>query len=357
MKRYNIAIIGKSGVGKSSLINYLFDEKELAKTGTGAPVTEPGFHLYRKDINTRNYSVYDSFGLEPGKVVEWRKSFEQFIDPKQTSLKVDDWLHTTIYCISGASSRYEDFELDIIKTLEKHKLNPIIVLTKSDSKSSRELAESLYIKTRISPILVCSIEKKNFGGIVRAEGRDELIEKIQINAKHSFQERIPIMLKEFERDLIKKEYLRLFESFKSDLGKSKDFLGSIPKAKLDKITNIYKGKFEETNTYIKTKIQIKLNNAISFYNTNILVRNEEEYKINIFKFEENNGWNDLSLVYKTIVFTIGLPLVFLATVRELIYGGTCSVEDVLKGFKKNLLHSFYDDKELMMYFNNKIKIE
>ena len=35
----NVLIIGKSGVGKSSLLNYLFG-KELQAVGVGAPVTK-----------------------------------------------------------------------------------------------------------------------------------------------------------------------------------------------------------------------------------------------------------------------------------------------------------------------------
>ena len=38
-KRTNILVLGKTGVGKSTLINAIFGE-DLAKTGTGKPCTE-----------------------------------------------------------------------------------------------------------------------------------------------------------------------------------------------------------------------------------------------------------------------------------------------------------------------------
>ena len=41
----NILIAGKSGVGKSSLLNYIFGE-EVAETGAGKPVTAEGLHEY-----------------------------------------------------------------------------------------------------------------------------------------------------------------------------------------------------------------------------------------------------------------------------------------------------------------------
>jgi len=38
---FNILLVGKSGVGKSTLINGVFDfsENEVAKTGVGKPIT------------------------------------------------------------------------------------------------------------------------------------------------------------------------------------------------------------------------------------------------------------------------------------------------------------------------------
>ena len=48
----NVLIIGKSGVGKSSLLNYIFG-KELEKTGAGKPISE--------GINTHDYEYDDEF--------------------------------------------------------------------------------------------------------------------------------------------------------------------------------------------------------------------------------------------------------------------------------------------------------
>lgn len=50
MNGTNIAIVGKSGIGKSTLLNYLFG-KEVAKTGTGEPVTKQGFHFFSDIID------------------------------------------------------------------------------------------------------------------------------------------------------------------------------------------------------------------------------------------------------------------------------------------------------------------
>ena len=61
----NILIAGKSGVGKSSLLNYIFGE-EVAETGAGKPVTAEGLHEYSfelKDNDRISFSICDSWGL------------------------------------------------------------------------------------------------------------------------------------------------------------------------------------------------------------------------------------------------------------------------------------------------------
>lgn len=357
MKGYNIAIIGKSGVGKSSLINYLFDESELAKTGNGTPVTKPGFHLYEKKIHSRNYSIYDSFGLEPGKVEQWKNDFDFFIGPKQKSLQAHEWLHTTIYCISGASSRYEDFEIEIIKILDKYRLNPIIVLTKSDAKGTKEFAKAIFEETGILPIEICSKEKENFGGIIKPFGKKELIKKIQSVAELSFKERLPIVLKEIERDLIKRRYLNTFNEFKQELLQNKNLIGDISQKKYDAIKGRYQEVITGINDCIKNEIQKELNNALEFYQENMLIVPNCKQEENIFNFREHNNRDIASFISKSLSFSFGLPLVVLYSLSLLFTGTTYQVDDIIKGFKNNLIKNFENDQELMSYFNNQIIIE
>lgn len=60
MGHVNIIVAGKTGVGKSTLINAVFGKK-IAQTGTGRPVTQE-----IKEITLRNYPlrIYDTVGLE-----------------------------------------------------------------------------------------------------------------------------------------------------------------------------------------------------------------------------------------------------------------------------------------------------
>lgn len=60
LKKPNIIVVGKTGVGKSTLINNVFRE-QLAETGSGEPVT---MHLRRLERDDIPVVLYDTRGLE-----------------------------------------------------------------------------------------------------------------------------------------------------------------------------------------------------------------------------------------------------------------------------------------------------
>ena len=66
LKTLNIIVAGKTGVGKSTLINSVF-QGDLAETGMGKPVTDHMRKITKKGVPL---AIYDTRGFELGKEVQ-----------------------------------------------------------------------------------------------------------------------------------------------------------------------------------------------------------------------------------------------------------------------------------------------
>lgn len=183
LEKLNVMVLGKTGVGKSTLINNMF-MKKIVKTGVGRPVTntirkveEKGFPL----------AIYDTPGLE----LSGENSIENLLDEIKKIIEegldkgnISDAIHCIWYCISTASHRIEDAEVEFIKEFinktNKYNIPVIIVLTQSYSKKdAKELTK--YIKKlklnveNIIPILAEDMEIDD-DYTVEAYGLDTLAE-------------------------------------------------------------------------------------------------------------------------------------------------------------------------------------
>lgn len=215
----NILLIGKSGVGKSSLLNYIFDD-EIVETGAGAPVTKEGIHKkvfnYRDDFTL---SIYDSWGLEPNKVEEWKTYVIDEVK-KHEKENVSDWFNTIIFCVSAASGRVEDFELDVLRELKKDMNHVIVVITHCQHNNSNTMERASAMKDRVKEagldnndiIYACSCEKKLINGDkVERFGKEEILSQIIINLWKNFKEKLPNVIKEQVKKKFKSEYDSLHE--------------------------------------------------------------------------------------------------------------------------------------------------
>lgn len=134
--RGNILVIGKSGVGKSTVINAVLGE-DRAKTGWGTTGTTEELEIYEGTEELR-FRLIDTIGFEPSFLKEhqaisavrkWSKTEEE-----------EKEIHVIWYCVEGTSSKL--FERDInsmIKATKIWKSVPIIVvITKSYSEEEQK---------------------------------------------------------------------------------------------------------------------------------------------------------------------------------------------------------------------------
>ena len=140
MSPVNIMVIGKTGVGKSTLINNIFREK-LAETGIGKPVTR---HLRKISKEGIPINIYDTRGIELDEKTQQdvRNEINNEIDRINKTNDEKDYLHIIWYCINAQSNRIEDYEVNWIKELAL-KLPVIVVLTQSIFSNSKELEKMI----------------------------------------------------------------------------------------------------------------------------------------------------------------------------------------------------------------------
>lgn len=135
----NIAVIGRTGAGKSTLINKVFGS-DLAKTGVGLPVSD-AFVRYPEFLDEKPLVVvFDSAGYEMGKEILFRNSVIKFIQDKKL-LDIEEQIHLVWYIIHTGLKRFEHFDADIIASLRSERVPVIIVLSQADLARSAEIAK------------------------------------------------------------------------------------------------------------------------------------------------------------------------------------------------------------------------
>lgn len=127
---FNLAVFGKTGVGKSTLINAVFGS-EVAATGIGRPVTR-GLVYYRHPNGF--LGVYDSEGFETGLSGDAILAGLQRLVDEHRQRPVHEQIHAAWYLVRWSDRRFEDKQAEFVRALDGLGLPVILVVTQVPSR-------------------------------------------------------------------------------------------------------------------------------------------------------------------------------------------------------------------------------
>lgn len=165
------AFIGRSNVGKSSLINMLTDRKQLAKTSQKPGKTQLINHFIINDdwylVDLPGYG-YAQRGKEGRATI--RRIIEDYILEREAL--------TNLFVLLDCRHEPQKIDLEFMEWLGENQVPFSIIFTKTDKISKGRLQENLQLYTdkmletweELPPILISSSEKK--------EGREEILDFI-----------------------------------------------------------------------------------------------------------------------------------------------------------------------------------
>jgi GTP-binding protein len=167
-----VAIAGKSNVGKSSLINTLVSRKNLAKTSSQPGRTQT-LNFFR--VN-ENLSLVDLPGYGFAKApLEVRKAWKPMVE---TYLQTRDTVRLVILILDSRRGMSPE-DSTLLDWLEYHEIPALIVLTKADKLSQFERARQ---KKGLAAIPLLEGRPLLFFSALTGEGKDEVWSLIQKSA-------------------------------------------------------------------------------------------------------------------------------------------------------------------------------
>ncbi len=127
LQRFNLAVLGATGVGKSTLVNAVFGE-DVARTGIGEPVTK-GVNFYLNRAQT--LGLYDSEGAESFSDLEafvdtFKKIYDERLRQDPTSA-----IHGVWFCVRAGDRRFDERQASVVRRLAGMGLPVCLVVTQT----------------------------------------------------------------------------------------------------------------------------------------------------------------------------------------------------------------------------------
>ena len=186
IKYLTVMLVGKSGVGKSTLINEVLklEGNEKAQIGTGQFVTVK-YQEYSSDsleflklIDTRGIELNKNYGAD-----EVKKEASRFIEERKETNDPNKFVQCIWYCITG--NRFEEVEQNLLTSLRttygESKIPIILIYTQATDKTAidemKEYIKKINIEVNFIEVLAKRKELVQNQGALEPFGIDELIKE------------------------------------------------------------------------------------------------------------------------------------------------------------------------------------
>ena len=181
--KVNVLIAGRTGVGKSTLINSVF-RGDFAATGQGKPVTKHTRKISKKGVPL---AIWDTRGLELDDFLNTRNELITLVKKRAASEKAKRHIHVAWLCIAEDGRRIEKAEIDLSGALAKHM--PVLgAITKARSDDGfRAEVQRLLPKTKNVIRVRAKAETLDDGHSLTPMGLDELVEATDELLPEAFQ--------------------------------------------------------------------------------------------------------------------------------------------------------------------------
>ena len=215
-EKVNIIVAGKTGVGKSSLINYIFG-KEVAKVGDGQPVTQ---EIQEYDLENDNITLFDTKGIEAKDYEKTLDNIKKYLELRQDSPDENDEIHIAWLCISERGDRVEESDRELLKILSEAGIPVIGVFTKRESKRESNFVNKV-VEDNLLPEAKAIVRVRSITEEVEIE--DNLVELKPKGAEELLKETYKYM-SEGRRNAIKKAQTAVLKDRIEAMSKEADVL-------------------------------------------------------------------------------------------------------------------------------------
>ena len=215
-EKVNIIVAGKTGVGKSSLINYIFG-KEVAKVGDGQPVTQ---EIQEYDLENDNITLFDTKGIEVKDYEKTLDNIKKYLELSQDSPDENDDIHIAWLCISERGDRVEEADRELLKILSEAGIPVIGVFTKRESKRESSFVNKV-VEDNLLPEAKAIVRVRSITEEVEIE--DNLVELKPKGAEELLEETYKYM-SEGRKNAIKKAQTAVLKDRMEAMSKEADVL-------------------------------------------------------------------------------------------------------------------------------------